>query len=209
MHDIINYIANIVWELGYVWIFVMMVLESSFFPFPSEVAMIPAGYLAATWKMNFLIALFVWTLWAMVWATINYILWYKLWWPIIKKLIHDYGKYFFIKDEHYKKTEDYFKAHGVITTFLARFITVVRQLISLPAGVFKMNFWKFLFYTSLWAWLWNIMLMVIWYLAWENQEFIEKYTKEMLIWWIVFVIVVGIIYYFKHKKWTKLNQAAS
>ncbi|MGB2111479.1 MAG: DedA family protein [Patescibacteria group bacterium] len=58
---------------------------------------------------------------------------------MIKSLIHKYGKYFFIKDEHYQKTEEYFLKHGVITTFLARFITVIRQLISIPAGVFKMN----------------------------------------------------------------------
>ena len=209
MHEIITYIVGIVWQLWYPGIFIMMVLESSFFPFPSEVAMIPAGYLARTGDMNFAIALLAGTLGAMVGAIINYILWYKLWGPMIKSLIKTYGKYFFIKSEHYEKTELYFKEHGVITTFLARFITVVRQLISLPAGVFKMNFAKFLFFTSLWAWLWNLFLMIIGYIAWANKELIAQYTKEMLIWWIVFVVVVGFIYYLRHKKWKSSNQEAT
>ena len=199
MHEIIEYIVAIVWDLGYTWIFIMMVLESSFFPFPSEVAMIPAWYLSSTGEMNFSIALLAWTLWALLWAIINYVLWYKLGWPIIKKLIHNYWKYFLIKDQHYLKTEEYFYKHGIITTFLARFITVVRQLISLPAWVFKIHFWKFLFYTGLWAGLWNLILMIIWYIAWENKELIAQYTKELLIWGILFVWVIAIWYIIKNK----------
>mgnify|MGYP005986412225 FL=1 len=199
MHEIIDYIVTIVWDLGYTGIFIMMTLESSFFPFPSEVAMLPAGYLSATWEMNFALAMFFWTLWALVWASINYFLGYKLWGPIIKSLIHKYWKYFLIKDEHYQKTEVYFLKHGVITTFLARFITVIRQLISLPAGVFKMNIWKFLFYTGLWAWLWNLILMIIWYLVWNNQELLAQYTKQLLIGWIIFVIFIALGYILKNK----------
>ena len=85
MHEIIEVIVWIVGDLGYLGIYVMMVLESSFFPFPSEVAMIPAGYLANTWKMSFMIAFVAGTLWALTWATINYFLWYYLWWPVVKK----------------------------------------------------------------------------------------------------------------------------
>lgn len=202
MHEIIEFIVNLVWSLWYTGIFIMMTLESSFFPFPSEVAMIPAWYLASKWEMNFYIAMIAWTLWALLWASINYALWYFLWWKIIKKLIHKYWKYFLIKEIHYEKTEIYFQKHWVITTFLARFITVIRQLISLPAGVFKMNIPKFLFYTGLWAGLWNLMLMILGYIAWENSELIAKYSKELLIWWIFFVIGAGFIYYFLNKrKW--------
>jgi len=203
MHDIINYIVSIVWELWYTWIFIMMVLESSFFPFPSEVAMIPAWYLSSTWEMYFPIALLVWTFWALVWATINYFLWYYLWWKIIKSLIHKYWKYVFIKEEHYEKTEKYFQKHWSITTFLARFITVIRQLISLPAWVFQMNFAKFFFYTWLWAWLWNLMLMIIWYIAGENKELIAQYSKEIIIITTLVIILTAFIYYMKNKKVTK------
>lgn len=201
MHEIINYIVDIAEQFWYIWIFVMMVLESSFFPFPSEVAMIPAGFLSSTWEMNFWIALLVWTFWALVWATINYIIWYYLWWEKIKKLIHKYGKYFFIKEKHYEKTENYFQKHWIITTFLARFITVIRQLISLPAWVFKINFAKFFFYTGLWAGLWNLALMSIWYIAWENEKLIAKYSMELLFWWIFLIAIIWFSYYYMRKKY--------
>jgi len=199
MHEIINYIVDIAEQFGYVGIFIMMVLESSFVPFPSEVAMIPAGYLASTGKMSFALALLVWTFGALVWATINYILWYYLWGKIIKKLIKKYWKYFLITSKHYKKSEKYFTKHWIITIFLARFITVVRQLISLPAWVFKINFAKFFFYTGLWAWLWNLALMIIWYIAWENRELIAEYSKELLFWGILAIIVVAFLYYYYQK----------
>ncbi len=203
MHQIIDYIVQIAEQFWYIWIFIMMVLESSFFPFPSEVAMIPAGFLASTGKMSFSLALLVGTFWALVWATINYILGYYLWAKIIKKLIHTYWKYFFIKEEHYTKTENYFQKHWIITTFLARFITVIRQLISIPAGVFKINFTKFFFYTGLGAWLWNLALMTIWYIAGENKELITQYSKELLFWWIFIIIAIWCIYYLikKGKSW--------
>jgi len=191
MHEIINIIVNFVGELGYTGIFFMMVLESSFFPFPSEVAMIPAGYLASIGQMNFAIAFLAGTAGALIGASINYILWYKLGAPIIKTLINKYWKYFLIKIEHYERTEIYFQKHWVITTFLARFVTVIRQLISLPAGVFKMNFAKFLFYTGLWAGWWNLLLMWVGYVAWE--------TWNLVIAGILFVVIIGTIYYFIHK----------
>ena len=200
MHEIINTIVNFASELWYIGIFVMMVLESSFFPFPSEVAMIPAWYLSSIWKMDFSIALIVWTFWALVWATINYLLWYFLWDKVIHKLIEKYGKYVLITKEHYNSTEKYFEKHWSITTFLARFITIIRQLISLPAWVFKMNFAKFFFYTWLWAWIWNLILMTIWYIAWENQELIKQYSFEMLVWSILFIIFIANVYYYLHRK---------
>lgn len=200
MHEIIEIIKNFLWNIWYSEIFIMMVLESSFFPFPSEVAMIPAWFLASTWKLNFFIALMAGTTWALVWAAINYFLWYYLWAKTIKYLIHNYWKYFLIKESHYEKSELYFQKHWSITTFLARFITVVRQLISIPAWVFKMNFTKFFIYTWLWAWIWNLILMIIWYIAAENKELIERYTTELLIWSIIFVIIIWYIYYKRQQK---------
>jgi len=200
MHDIINSIVNFASELWYTWIFIMMVLESSFIPFPSEVAMIPAWYLSSIWKMDFSIALIVWTLWALVWATINYIIWYYLWSKSIHKLINKYWKYFLITRLHYDKAEKYFEKHWSITTFLWRFITVIRQLISLPAWVFKMNFTKFFIYTWLWAWIWNLILMCIWYMAGENKELIDKYSYEILVISTISIIIIANIYYYLNKK---------
>lgn len=199
MHEIIDFIVNIASELGYTGILVMMIIESSFFPFPSEVAMVPAWYLASLWKMNFLLAFWVWTIWAIIGATINYMLALKLWEPITKSLIHKYWKYILVNEKHYNQAEVYFEKHWSVTTFLARFIPAIRQLISLPAWAFKMNFAKFVFYTWLWAWIWNLILMSIWYIAWENEELIKEYSKEALIWVLAFIVVIWIIYYFRNR----------
>jgi membrane protein DedA with SNARE-associated domain len=197
---VIENIVRIVWDQGYLGIFLMMVLESSFFPFPSEVAMIPAGYLISAWEMTFTESFIAWTLWALTGSSINYFLGYFLWEKAIKYLITKYWKYLFVSLEHYEKAENYFKKHWSITTFIGRLITVVRQYISLPAWVFKMNFTRFIVYTALWAGIWNIILITIWYIAWENIELIGKYNKEATIWLIVVIVLIVWIYIFIQKK---------
>lgn len=201
LQTIIDFIVWVVGNWWYTGIFVMMVLESSFFPFPSEVAMIPAGYLVSTWQMNFWLVFIAGTSWALVGSCINYFLGYFLWKKAIKSLIKKYWKYLFVSLEHYEKAEKYFQKHGGITTFIGRLITIIRQYISLPAGVFKMNFWKFLVYTGLWAWIWNLILIAIWYIAWENKELITEYSKEASIWLIVFIVVIVAIYVLFKRKW--------
>lgn len=200
MNELVNFIVDLVWNMWYTWIFLMMVVESSFIPFPSEAAMIPAWYLISLWDMDFLIVFLCGTLWALTWASINYFLWFYLGWPIIKKLIHKYWKYILLKEEHYIESEKYFKKHGAITTFLGRFIPAVRQLISLPAWIFKMNLVSFLLFTFFWAWVWNLILIAIWYVAGQNQDLLQKYDKESLFLVIFIVVVIWWIYYLINKK---------
>jgi len=200
MHEFVNFVVELANQFWYWGIFFMMVLESSFIPFPSEVAMIPAWYLASIWKMDFLTAFAFWTAWALVWATINYILAYYLWEKVIIRLLRKYWKYVFLSELDYIKAENYFLKHWMITVFLGRFIPAVRQLISLPAWAFKINFRKFFFYTALWAWMWNLALMTIWYIAWENRELINKYSKELLFLGILFIVIVGGVYYWWNRK---------
>jgi membrane protein DedA with SNARE-associated domain len=198
MHEYIEIIVKTVWDMWYLGIFLMMVIESSFIPFPSELAMIPAWFLAFKWELDFWFALLIWTFWAIIWASINYFLAYFLWEKIILKLIKKYWKYFFIKEEHYQKSENYFVNHWSITIFLARFIPAVRQLISLPAWAFKMNYKKFFIYTWVWAWIWNLILMTIWYIAGQNQELIKQYTNKTLL--IILLLSIILIYWY-----TKFN----
>ncbi len=200
LHSLIEQIVSLIWNLWYTGIFLMMTLESSFVPFPSEIAMIPAGYLSSTGEMNFLLAFISWTLWALLWATINYFGGYYFWRPVIKKLIESYGKYFFIKMNHYEKAETYFRTHGAITTFLARFIPAVRQLISIPAGVFQMSYPKFMLYTGIWAGIWNLALMTIGYIAGENTALIKEYSQIILIWWVTLIILIWWGYHYLQKK---------
>ncbi len=200
MQEYIDIIVNFAESLGYLGIFIMMVIESSFIPFPSEIAMIPAWFLASIWKMDFSIAFIIWTFWALVWATINYIIAFYLWDKVLHRVIRKYGKYVFLTEKHYNQAEDYFANHGAITVFLARFIPAVRQLISLPAWAFEMNFAKFFFYTWLWAGIWNLVLMTIWYVAWENKALIKQNLNEAMIGGIIFIIIVALLYYFINKK---------
>lgn len=197
--ELATFIVEKVDQFGYAWIFAMMTIESSFIPFPSEVAMIPAWYLSSTWEMNIILAFLAWTLWALFGASINYFLWKKLGSPIIKGLIIKFGKYMFLSLKHYEQAENFFQKHWSVTTFNGRFIPAVRQLISLPAWVFHMNIPKFLFFTGLWAGIWNMILLAIWYVAWENKELIAEYSHEAILGTFWLIIIVSIAYYFIDK----------
>lgn len=159
--NIINYIVELVGTLGYGGIFIMMFLESSFFPFPSEVVMIPAGYLVFKGEMNAIIAVFCGILGSLAGALFNYYIALKLG----REFLIAYGKYVFFTEETMQKMEAFFEKHGHISTFVGRLITIVRQYISLPAGLAKMNLAKFCLYTSLGAGIWVIILTLIGYYA--------------------------------------------
>jgi membrane protein DedA with SNARE-associated domain len=205
MHAFIDAVVGFFGSLGYIGIFVMMTIESSFIPFPSEVAMIPAGALIQRWEMTFIMALFAGTAGAYLGSVINYILGYYLGWPIIKKLIHKYGKYILLNESHYLQAEKFFEKRGAITTFIGRFIPAVRQLISIPAWVFKMNFLVFSIWTILGAWIWNIILLAIGYYASDKQEQILLYLKEI----IIGLLILGILY-FIFRKWRQyLNKKSN
>jgi membrane protein DedA with SNARE-associated domain len=188
-------------DLGYLGIFAMMTIESSFIPFPSEVAMIPAWALIERGEMTFLMVLLAGTLGAWCGATINYILGYYLWGPVIKKLIHSYGKYIFLNESHYEQAEKFFQEKWAITTFIGRFIPAVRQLISIPAGVFRMNFAVFSLWTILGAGIWNIILIAIGYYASDKQDMILLYIKEIILSLLfIALLYIGYRYYKSTKK---------
>lgn len=187
--DFLNTLAtnahDLILQMPYFWIFVLMTIESSFIPFPSEVVMIPAWYFAATDKINFFLWFLAWITWSLLWAIINYIIWYYGWSKLITKLIWEKNNDICIK---------FFKKHWDNTTLIWRFIPWIRQIISLPAWVFKMNFTKFLLYTWIWAWIWVLILMIFGYFVWENKELFMQYKYHFTFWAI---IVVWILIYIK------------
>ncbi len=199
MHSIVDIILGLVEGMWYLGIYIMMVIESSFIPFPSELAMVPAGYLVSLGRMSIYGAFIVGTLGAMTWASINYFWGKYLGKPAVEKLIKKYGKYILLSQKHYKHSERYFQSHGSITTLLGRFIPAVRQLISIPAGIFQMNYIKFLLYTTLWAGIWNMILLTIGYIAGKNDALIKKLLSEtlLIVLIILWIIVVGYVRYVK------------
>ena len=192
LHEIINFIVETISQFGYFGIFIGMFLESSFFPFPSEIIMVPAGYLASKWEMNLFLVIFIWILGSLVWSWLNYLLALKLGRKFLER---------FISKQKIDKLEKFFENHGHISTFTWRLIPWVRQYISFPAWLAKMSPAKFSLYTGLWAWLWVIILTLLWYFIWENGDLIKKYLKEITYITIIFIVfLVGIYYYFWVRK---------
>ena len=194
LNEIVNFIVESVSSFGYIGIFVMMFLESSFFPFPSEVVMIPAGYLASKGEMNIYMVIFAGVLGSLAGAIFNYYLAIKFGRAFLLK----YGKYLLIKKETLEKMEDFFAKHGDISTFSGRLIPAVRQYISLPAGIAKMDLWKFSLYTSLGAGIWVIILTLLGYFIGENQALVDKYLKTIIV-LILIILAIMILFYIRIK----------
>jgi membrane protein DedA with SNARE-associated domain len=195
LHEIIDFIVNTVESLGYIGIFIMMFLESSFFPFPSEVAMIPAGLLAAEGKMSLVVAIFVGIAGSLAGALFNYFLAVKFGRGFLVK----YGKYFFIKEETITKTEKFFQDHGAISTFTGRLVPAVRQYISFPAGLARMNLKTFSLYTVLGAGTWVTILALIGYFVGANEALAKAYTKEITI-AVLGALALLIFWYIRRQK---------
>ena len=196
MAEIINWIVQTVSSLGYLGIIIMMALESSFFPFPSEIVMIPAGYLVFKREMNLYIVMFSGVLGSILGALLNYYIAYKLGKPFILK----YGKYFKIDETRFDKLNNFFLKHGAISTFIGRLIPGIRQYISFPAGLSGLKLYTFILYTSLGAGLWSGILVGIGYVVGDNKELIHKYSREATVFVLLFSISLILIYMFLKKK---------
>ena len=196
MHDIILQIVEIVSVLGYLGIVIMMLLESSFFPFPSEIVIIPAGYLAYQGEMNIYLVIAFGILGSLLGSLLNYYLALYLGKPFLLK----YGKYLRFTEEKLDKLILFFDKHGAFSTFIGRLIPGVRQYISFPAGLSKMSIPKFSFYTILGAGIWVTILAIIGYVVGGNQELIKKYSTQALITTLIVIAVAIPIYIFVQKR---------
>lgn len=162
LETVITKLTDVVFALGYPGITLLMALESSFFPFPSEVVLPPAGYLAAQGRMNAWVALGAGLGGSLAGALFNYYL--AVW--VGRPFLHRYHRWFLMQETSLNRAEAFFRRHGEISTFVGRLIPVIRQLISLPAGVARMRLDRFAFYTALGAGIWCAILTYIgWYLG--------------------------------------------
>ena len=194
--DMVNFIVDTVGSLGYLGIFIMMFLESSFFPFPSEVVMIPAGYLAYKGEMNMYLVILFGILGSLFGALFNYYLAVKFG----RKFLIKYGKYFFIKEPTIIRMEEFFKNHGHISTFSGRLIPAVRQYISFPAGLARMNLFLFCIYTILGAGIWVIILTLLGYFLGGNEALIKEYLHYIIIVILISLYVLVFLYYSRIKR---------
>ena len=191
-------------NLNYFWVTFFMMIESSFIPFPSEVVVIPAAFMAAEGTMSLPLVILFATIGGLLGATINYVLSYTLG----RKIIYAFadsklGHLCLLDSEKVAYAEEYFRKRGVLATLIGRLIPAVRQLISIPAGLSKMNFGKFAFFTFLGAGAWNIILACIGYAfhgVMNKDELIEKvqhYSHEFLL--VLIIIFVGFVVYMIHR----------
>jgi len=196
VHDIAINIAELVKSWGYIGIFIMMFLESTFFPFPSEIAMVPAGYLASKGDMSLTLAIVVGTSGSLLGALFNYYLAKRYGRAGVLK----FGKYFFFTEEKLVKMETFFVKHGSFSTFISRLIPGVRQLVSLPAGLSKMPLGKFALSTTLGAGLWVIVLVLVGYFIGSNEALIKEYLHQIVMITLGLIVIASVIYFFMNKK---------
>lgn len=196
-------------HMNYGSITALMTIESSFIPFPSEVVIPPAVYVASdpnsavyatdNYIVNVLLIVLFGTIGAILGAIINYFL--SMW--LGRAIIYAFadsklGHLCLLSREKVEKAEAYFNEHGKVSTFIGRLIPGIRQLISIPAGLSKMHFGWFLFYTFLGAGIWNCVLALLGYIAHGQADLIDKYSHELS---VAILVVLGLaILYFIAKK---------
>ena len=198
--NMVSFLLSIISEIGYVGIFLGMTIESSFFPFPSEIILIPAGALIAKGEMAFLPVFLASLLGSLAGAMINFFLALFIGRKTTDFLISKYGKFLFITKKGLKKSDDYFDKHGEVTTFIGRFIPGVRQLISLPAGFSRMNFFKFILFTGMGAGIWSLLLIYIGYFFGNNSAWLNENMSFVTLLVLLFSLIILIIYMLHKRK---------
>lgn len=198
-------------HMSYLAVGALMAIESSFIPFPSEVVIPPAVYVAADANsqsgMKIWLVVLVGTLGALLGALINYYLSRWLGRPIIYAFANSrLGRMLQLSGEKLERAEHYFNDHGIVSTLVGRLIPVIRQLISIPAGLSKMNIGAFVLFTTLGALVWNVILALLGYLAHLAGDIsvVEKYSGQIsAIIIVLFVAAVALFvvrYFVKRKK---------
>ena len=203
-HALIQWLVDVVGALGYPGIVALMFLESSFFPFPSEVVMPPAGYLASQGKMSLVPIILCGILGSLLGALFNYYIAIK--WG--RRFFDRFGKYFLVSPEALDRAEVFFAKHGHISTFTCRLLPVIRQYVSLPAGLARMDLTKFCLYTSLGSGIWVAILTFIGYWIGNEAANVHKILHNVTIMLILFcaILVAGYMYYNKKRRAAKQRE---
>jgi membrane protein DedA with SNARE-associated domain len=201
MQTFLNWLVITVGNMGYPGIMLLMFIESTFIPLPSELVIPPAGYLISQSKMSWIGVIASGTAGSVLGAFFNYAIAVFLGRPFILK----YGKYFGVSKSHLEKGEDYFFKHGHISTFIGRLILGVRHYISFPAGLCRMNLWEFLIFTALGAGIWVGILAYIGYFVGNNKEKFLEVSRQ----WSVYIIVICLFLVIAYILWHRKKQKRS
>ncbi|MEW6001625.1 MAG: DedA family protein [Nitrospirota bacterium] len=198
MNTFLNWLVSTIGSMGYPGILLLMFIESTFIPLPSELIIPPAGYLISQNRMSWTGVILSGTLGSLLGGLFNYSIAMYLGRPFILK----YGKFFGISQKHFLKGENFFLRHGNISTFTGRLILGVRHYISFPAGLVRMNLKKFCFYTLFGSCIWVWVLAYIGYFVGNNKERIKDVSKEWSIYILIFcaLLIIAYILWYKRKQ---------
>lgn len=196
MEIIAEWLVKFVHAFGYLGIFIMTFLESTFVPIPSEVTMVPAGYLVQQGEMNLF-----WVLFASITGTLcGSLTMYYVAASLGRKFLYAYGKYMFFDHDRMAQLDRFFASHGEISIFTARLIPGVRHVISFPAGLAHMNLKKFCIYTGVGGSLWMVTLVVVGYVIGDNKELIRQYMPYITTAALITVTLLLVTYIWRHRR---------
>ena len=179
-----TWLTDTVFRLGYPGIVILMAVESSAIPFPSEVVLPPAGYNVALGKMSFPLVVLSGITGSLIGAMVNYVL--ARW---LDKILRKHGKWILVSPASLDRAEAFFRRHGEIGTFIGRLVPVVRQLISIPAGLARMRMDRFVVYTGLGAGIWCFVLTYIGYILGKSFGVLEQQEVQRRVWQVLLYLL--------------------
>jgi membrane protein DedA with SNARE-associated domain len=195
-----TWLTDLIFDLGYAGIAILMAVESSAIPFPSEVVMPPAGYNAALGRMSFSLVVLSGVAGSLIGALANY--WVARWLDV---WLRRYGKWLLVSPQALDRAEAFFRRHGEIGTFIGRLVPVVRQLISIPAGLARMRLDRFVLYTGLGAGWWCLILTWIGWVIGVNvgilrQEEVHRRVGQVLVYLLPALALLGAGYAWRYRR---------
>ena len=198
LREVVTDITNFVNTFGYCGIFIMTFIESTFIPLPSEITLIPAGYLIYKKQMSLMLVFITSLSGTLFGSLLNYTIAYKFG----RRIFALYGKYFFLQNGQLEYLEQFFDKYGNISTFMGRMLPGVKHFISFPAGLARMNLKLFCSYTVMGSCIWLSILLYFGYFIGDNEKLITEYIKKFNILIIIATIMLA-IYLCWYKYWTK------
>jgi membrane protein DedA with SNARE-associated domain len=192
--ELLHWLVSAVARFGYLGLIVLMAMESSFIPLPSELVLPPAGYLVHQGRMNLILVIVCGVTGSVLGALFNYWLGFRFG----RDFLIRYGRYVGLNEHRYLKTEKFFIDHGEVSTFVGRLLLGVRHFISFPAGVARMNLLHFIFYTAFGAAIWCTILTVLGYYVGREEALLHRYYREVVVALAVFCLLVVGVYVWVH-----------
>lgn len=202
IESFITWLVDWVHSMGYLGLFVMTLIESTFVPIPAELTVIPAGYLVQQGHMSGGWVLFFCAAGTLMGSFINYAIAYHLG----RRLILRFGRYFLMNEEKLAKIDAYFVAHGGKSTLIGRVLPGVKHYISFPAGLGRMRLDLFCLYTLLGGTAWTVVLLALGYYLGENQELVKSYILFIKVGLLAAMIGAGLWYW---RKWARQREKSA